>query len=380
MTAPPPGPTPDRERRSGLLRLGSIGGIDVTVSRSWFIVVVIIAVVMAPVMSHVSPGLGGLAYVAGAGFAVLLYLSTLLHELAHAMAARGFQMNVLSINLNFFGGATAIEDHGNTPTREFVVAVVGPLTSLAVAGVGWLLYLALNPGLLGFTLAALAVSNLVVGLLNLVPGLPLDGGRVLLAGVWAVSGSRRLGTVVAGWGGRVAAVAILGYPLVLNRFGVARQPSDFFFAVIVAAFLWVGATESLRAAELRERLPAITAAGLARPAISVEQNLSIAEGVRRADEANAGGLVVVDARGTPVAIVNEQAVRATPVDRRAWVTCGEVARRLDPGLVVAMTAAGEQLITQLQRMPATEYVVVDAGNQIFGVLAATDVTRALRAR
>ncbi len=71
--------------------------------------------------------------------------------------------------------------------------------------------------------------------------------------------------------------------------------------------------------------------------------------------------------------MNEQAVRATPVDRRAWVTCGEVARRLDPGLVVATTAAGEQLITQLQRMPATEYVVVDAGNQIFGVLAATDV-------
>jgi Zn-dependent protease/CBS domain-containing protein len=380
MTAPPPGTPPDRGRGPGLLRLGSVAGIAVTVSSSWFIVVAIIAVVMAPVMTQVSPGLGGLAYVAGGGFAVLLYLSTLLHELAHAMAARGFGMNVLTINLNFFGGSTSIEDRGNTPVREFVVAVVGPLTSLAVAGVGWLVYLTLDRGLVGFTLAALAVSNLLVGVLNLVPGLPLDGGRVLLAGVWAASGNRRLATVVAGWGGRIAAVAILGYPFVLGRFGVARQLSDFFFAAIIAAFLWAGASESLRASALRDRLPAITAAGLARPAISVGQDLSIAEGVRRADEASAGGLIVVDALGNPVAVVNEQAVRSTPTDRRPWVTCGEVARRLDPGLVVAMTAGGEQLISQLQRMPATEYIVVNADNQVYGVLAATDVARALRAR
>ncbi len=379
MTSPSVGPrSGGRDRPSGLIRLGSVAGIDVTVSSSWFIVAAVIAFLIAPLMNDVSPGLGNLAYVAGAAFAVLLYLSTLLHELAHALAARRFGMVVHSINLNFFGGATAIEDRSNSPRREFVIAIVGPLTSIAVGLLAWSGYRAAEPGLLRFTVGALAVSNLIVGVLNLVPGLPLDGGRVLMAAVWGASGNRDLATKVAGWGGRAAAVAALSYPLVLRATGHLVGVSDFMFAVLVGLFLWAGATEALRSADLMRRLPGIRAVTLARPAIAVPYDLPIAEGVRRAALAQAGALIVVDGHGSPTGLVSEHAVLSTPEDRRPWVTCGEMSRNIDDDLRVSVDSEGEQLIKALQRHPATEYVVLRPDGAIYGVLSSRDVVKAMR--
>jgi Zn-dependent protease len=367
-----------RPGNPGLTRVGSIAGIDVTVSRSWFLIVGLIAVLVAPIMQQVSPDLGGLAYVAGAAFAVLLYVSTLLHEIAHALAALGFGMRVHSINLNFFGGATAVEDEGNTPWREFAVAVVGPLTSLAVAGLGWLTYRNIDDGLVGFTIGALAVSNFAIGLLNLVPGLPLDGGRVLLAGVWGVSGNRQLATMVAGWAGRVAAIAALGYPFLMQRWGWHLDVSDFFFAAMVSGFLWVGASHAIEVAGVRARLPQLTASILARPAIGVAGELPVAEAVRRARAANVTALIIVDGQGTAVGLVSEQSVWAIPEDRRAWISCAQVARTIEPGLIVPSTATGEVLLERLQSTPATEYLVLTPEHAVLGVLVSSDVSKALR--
>ncbi len=177
--------------RPGTLRLGTVSGIDITVQHSWFLIVLLIAVVLEPRLLEVEPSLGNMAYLAGAAFAVLLYLSVLLHEVSHAVAARAFQMPVSSINLHFLGGATEIEGEATTPWREFVIAVVGPLTSLAIGGIAYVsLGLFDDGGLVRFSVAALAGANLIVGVLNLVPGLPLDGGRVLQAIVWGVSSRR----------------------------------------------------------------------------------------------------------------------------------------------------------------------------------------------
>jgi Zn-dependent protease len=358
--------------------VGSIAGIDVTVSRSWFVIVAVIAVLVAPIMRQVSPDLGGLAYIAGAAFAVLLYVSTLLHEIAHALAALGFGMRVHSINLNFFGGATSVEDQGNTPWREFAVAIVGPLTSLAVAGLGWLTYRNIDGGLVGFTIGALAVSNFAIGLLNLVPGLPLDGGRVLLAGVWGLSGDRQLATTVAGWAGRVAAVAALAYPFLMRQWGWNLDVSDVFFAVMVSGFLWVGASHAIDVARVRARVPQLTAAALARPAIGVPGELSVAEAVRRARAANAKAVVIVDGQGTAVGLVSEQSVWAIPEDRRAWISCAQVARTIEPGLIIPSTATGDVLLERLQAIPATEYLVLTPEHAVQGVLVSSDVSKALR--
>jgi Zn-dependent protease/CBS domain-containing protein len=370
-----PPPTP-----RGLFRLGSIGGIPVTVANSWFLILLLITIVITPQIQDVAPELGGLAYVAGLAYAILLYLSVLLHEISHALAARRFEMNVLSINLHFLGGVTEIDGEATTPWREFVIAVVGPLTSIAVGGVALLGANSLDWGLLGFTALSLAVANLVVGALNLVPGLPLDGGRVLQSFVWAITGRRSVGVVVAAWGGRVAAVAVLAWPLfIAQALGFRVTLLDWLLAFMIGAFLWRGASQSLVVAKVRSKLPAIQARRLARPAIGVPADLPLAEAIRRAQEANAGSVVVVSHDGRAAGIVNEAAVISTPVDRRPWLPVGDVARRLEAGLSLPADLSGESLLRAMNKTPATEYVLLEPDGSIFGVLVAKDVDEAFRA-
>lgn len=364
--------------RPGTLRLATVAGVDITVQHSWFLIVLLIAVVIEPRVEEVRPGLGPLAYVAGAGFAILLYLSVLLHEISHAVAARTFQMPVASINLHFLGGATEIEGEATTPWREFVVAVVGPLTSLAIGGVAYLFIDTLGEGLVRFSVASLAGANLVVGVLNLVPGLPLDGGRVLQAAVWAVSKRRALGVTVAAWGGRVAAVVALCYPLIILVSGGSPSVIDYLMAFMVGAFLWAGATQALLMAKVRTRLPTLQARTLARPAIGVPADLPLAEAIRRAMAANAGSLLVVSSGGQPEAVVNEAAVASTPMERRPWMATGDLARRLESGLMLPADLQGEELLRAMQTTPATEYVLVEPSGSVYGVLVTKDVDNAFQ--
>jgi Zn-dependent protease len=380
-SAPSPGPTPQQRREPGTFRIGQIGGVDVLVRSSWLIVALLIAVMLAPAVDSVQPGLGAWKYVAGLAFAVLLYLSVLLHEMSHALMAKRFGLPVRSITLHFLGGVTEITGEPDTPGREFGVSVVGPLTSIVV-GVAALLLRGVMPdrSLLQLAVDMLAGANLVVGVLNLVPGLPLDGGRVLRAAVWRATGSPYKGTVVAGWGGRVAAFAALAYPAA--RSALTREPStitDYVFAVIIASFLWSGASAALVSARVRRKLPALKARTLARRTLAVPFDLPLAEAVRRAQDEAAGSIVVLDAAGRPTGIVSEAAVMATPEDRRPWMQVGGVARNLETGLTLPADLTGEELVRAMQRTPATEYLLVEPDGSIFGVLSTDDVDRAFAA-
>jgi Zn-dependent protease/CBS domain-containing protein len=363
------------------LRVGSIAGIDVLVANSWFLIVGLVALVAAPHIRDVAPGVGSWAYVAGGAFAVLLYMSVLLHEISHALAARAFQMPVRSINLHFLGGATEIEGEATTPWREFVIAVVGPLTSLLVGAVALVVNVVLDPGgLLGLAVESLAAANLVVGVLNLVPGLPLDGGRVLQSLVWGVTKQRLLGVTVAAWGGRVAAAAAVVYPAFLPRL-LGRPPDvfDYLFAFMIGAFLWTGASQALVMSRLRAKLPAISARRLARSALGVPVDLPVSEAVRRAQESNAGSLVVVNSDGSPVGLVNEDAVLSTPPERRPWLACGDVARRLEDGLTLSADLTGEVLLRAMSSHQAPEYLLTELDGSVYGVLVAKDVDAAFKA-
>jgi Zn-dependent protease len=374
-----PGGRPAR-RQPGTWRIGQIGGVDVLVRSSWLLVAALIAVLLAPRVEQVQPGLGGGKYVAGLAFAVLLYLSVLLHEASHALMAKRFGLPVRSITLHFLGGVTEIEGEPDTPGREFGVSVVGPLTSVAV-GVACLALLPVAPeGLLGLAVEGLAAANLVVGVLNLVPGLPLDGGRVLRAVVWKATGNPHRGTIVAGWAGRVVAGLVLTWPL-LQPVLLGRPPDlvDYLLAFVIASFLWSGATAAIASARLRLRLPALQARQLARRAIAVPHDLPLAEAVRRAQQEQAGSIVVLDQHGAPSGVVNEAAVLATPEERRPWLPVDTVARTIEPGIVLAADLGGEPLVRAMQRTPATEYLLVESDGSVFGVLVSDDVDRAFAA-
>ena len=364
-------------RPPGTLRIGQIAGIDVLVRSSWLLVAGLIAVLMAPRIEAEAPGLGLLKYVAGLAFAVLLYLSILLHEASHAISARHYGLPVNSISIHFLGGATEIGGEAKTPRAEFVIAVVGPLTSLAVGVASLGLWYVLPDGLLRLAVQGLTVANLVVGALNLVPGLPLDGGRVLRAAVWKVAGDPLRATVVAAWGGRVVAVLAMTWPIFQqNVLDAPATIGDFLMAGIIAAFLWSGASASLAQARLRRRMPAIQARLLARRVIVVPEDLSVAEAVRRAQDAEAGGIATHTADGRVTGIVNEIALEAVPAERRPWLAVSQVARSVEDGMRLPADSAGEQLIRAMTSTPAAEYLLIEPDGDVYGILTSADVERA----
>lgn len=366
-------------RPPGTFKVGTIAGSDVLVSSSWFLVAGLISVVVAPRVDEVEPGLGALKYVAGLAFAVVLYLSVLLHEASHAVMARRYGLPVTSITLHFLGGMTAIDGEARTPRQEFMIAVVGPLTSLAVGGVALGLWFLHPEGLLLMAIEGLAGANLLVGALNLIPGLPLDGGRVLKSVVWKVSGNPHRGTIVAGWGGRLTAVAVLAWPLLQEALtGEPPQLLDFVLAFIVATFLWSGSTAAMSSARLRRKLPQLVARNIARRTLTVPEDTPLAEAVRRAQEAEAGSIVTVTSSGRPVGVVNESALLATPEDRRPWVAVSTVTRTLDAGLTLPASITGEELVVAISRTPAAEYLLVEEDGSVYGVLSTADVDKAFR--
>ena len=361
----------------GTLRIGSILGVDVLVRSSWLLIAAIFAVVLAPGIEQQQPGLGNLKYVAGLAFVVLLYLSLLLHEISHAVMAQRYGLGVRSISLNFLGGATEIDSEARTPGQEFKVAVVGPLTSVAIGAVAAALWFVTPDGLLRYAVAMLATTNLIVGVFNLVPGLPLDGGRVLRALVWKVTGNMHRGTIVAAWGGRVAAVLVLATPLLLRGL-LGRNPNfyDYLIVVVIAWFLWSGATASMVSARIRRRLPALKARPLARRVVAVSDELPVSEAVRRANEVGAGAIIVHTGDDRLSGVVSEVALLATPEERRAWVPVRSVTRSVDDGHVLRADIEGEELIRAMNSTPAEQYVLVESDGSIFGVLSTADVDRA----
>jgi CBS-domain-containing membrane protein len=277
------------------------------------------------------------------------------------------------------GGVSEIEKPAPTPAKEASIAVAGPLVSLLLGAIAFVATRSLDrhtvAGLLAY---ALMLSNFGVGIFNLLPGLPLDGGRVLSAAVWKVTSHRETGTVVAAWCGRVVAVVVLVAPLLLSL-GPNSEPNlnGLIWGALLASFIWLGASQSLQAAQVQRKIPGLSARALTRRAIPVPFDTPLAEAMRRLAESGARGLVVVSADGTPVGIVNEAAVRATPKDRRPWVPVGDLSRRIHPDHVVAASLAGEDLVRALTRLPASEYLVVEDNGDIFGVLASSDVERAV---
>ncbi|BET51147.1 site-2 protease family protein [Kitasatospora aureofaciens] len=381
-----PGRPPQRrpEPGGGLL-MGRPFGVPVYVAPSWFLVAVLITWVFGGQLDRVLPELGAARYLVSLFFAIAFYASVLVHELAHTVAALRFKLPVRRIQLQFFGGVSEIEKEAETPGREFVLAFVGPLLSLVLSGVFYAALLPVEPDSVpGVLLAGLMVSNLIVAAFNLLPGLPLDGGRMLRAVVWKLTGKPMSGTIAAAWVGRALAIAVLiGLPLLTQSLGSDAADDvgmdtvmDALLAAILAAIIWTGAGNSLRMARLREHLPELRARALTRRAVPVQADTPLSEALRRANASGARALVVVDADGTPASLVREAGIVGVPEHRRPWVPVSTLAQDLTDGMRVSAELSGEELLDALRANPATEYLVVEETGEIYGVLSAADVERA----
>jgi Zn-dependent protease/CBS domain-containing protein len=386
--------------RGGGRQVGRILGVPIFVAPSWAIIALLITLMFAPNVGYDIPEIGGSKYLVSFAYAVLLYASVLIHELGHAVTAMRFGLPVKRITLQLLGGVTEMGREAKSPRREFTVAGAGPALSLLLGLAAWGAIRALGGdpgGLSGSTAAsnpddsvplrivlelldALMYANIAVGIFNLLPGLPLDGGIMLRSALWGATGNTNKATIAAGHVGRGLAVIVFFIPIGLDA-AADRDPDliSVIWGGLLGGFIWVGATAALRSAQVRERLPNLGARVLARRSIPVDADLPLAEALRRAGALGASGLVVVDANGAPIGLVNEAAVTATPEQRRPWVNVATLARRLEPGLMVAADLTGEELIRRLDATPATEYLVVEPDGAIVGILATADVKRAVGA-
>ena len=372
---PAPGP--------GLL-MGRPFGIPVYVSPSWFLVAALITILFEGQVDGVVER--PLSYLVAFAYAVLLYGSVFVHELSHAVTARAFRLPVRSVTLHVLGGETAIEREAPTPGREFLIAFAGPLVNIVLAGLGLLAHLLLPlPGVALLLVDALTFANLLVGVFNLLPGLPLDGGRLVRAAVWKATGRSRSGAVIAGWVGRGLALACLVTGAFLATYGPGTGTGDgaggigwfaLLWSALVASFIWVGATQAIRAEKVRDRIPDLDARRLARRATLVTAGTPLAEAVRRAHHDHAGAIVIADHDDRPLGLVSEKAVTATPEHRRPWITAGDLSRGIDDGLTLPAGISGEDLIEALRRTPASEYLLTEPDGRVYGVLATADVDQA----
>jgi Zn-dependent protease len=377
-------PQPRRVRRA-THAVGRVLGIPVFLNASMLLLALLVTLVYGNYVSDELDLPGAVSYLIGFGFVVCLLGSVLLHELGHALTARRYGIGVRGITLEMLGGYTEMDQDSPRPKVEAIVSLVGPAVSFALGLLAALATVLVPADTLVHELFfQLAFSNLVVAVFNVLPGMPLDGGRALRAAVWAASHDRHLGDRVAGWTGRIVAVASLVGALLLF-YGRVLSWLGLIITVMVAWTLWSGATQSIRFGRIGVRLPLVNAGRLARPLFAVPTGTPLAEAQRRYGEANRQPsapppvLAVVNSAGQLLGVVNDAAVAAVPDDRRPWVAVDAVAAGLDRARVLPADLAGLDLVQAVGANPASEYVVT-LGEDVVGVLRVADLMRVLESR
>jgi Zn-dependent protease len=228
------------------LRLGRILGVPIWLDLSWFAGLAIFAALSHDLWSPRVTGVGAVAL--SVLFTCAFFASVLAHELSHALAARVLGISTMEISLLVFGGVARIVREPNDAAGEALMAMAGPLTSVTLAGLLWLGSQVVG-GWPGDLIAWLGLANLVLAVFNLLPGFPLDGGRVARAVVWRLTGRRLLATRVTAWIGRgLALLLIVGGGLAI---AFAHMPR-YLLHVALGLFLWHAASQGERAARMAD--------------------------------------------------------------------------------------------------------------------------------
>ena len=360
--------------------VGRVAGAPVVVSRSWLLAAVVLTFMIEPVMRRYVPDAGVQTYVLALLDVLLLFGSVFLHEVAHALVARRRGMEVHELAVTLLGGHTRMGGSGATPATSALVAVAGPTVNVVLAVLTWLLWQQLPAGGIAAALVgSLALANGFVGVLNLVPGLPLDGGYVLEALVWRRTGRRSRGTVVAGWSGRVVAVAFVAWLVLLPAVRGARPDLPaVVWAVVIGGFLWSGATQAIRGAALGRTVDALRLTSLMRPAIALLPSDTLAD-LDSFDDPTLE-VVLLDVEGEPAGYVDLGAAASVPGEHRDRTPLAAVSVPLPPEARVRGSLAGGDAVRAVALASARTPVmtVLADDGQVVGLLRAQDVIDALR--
>lgn len=372
------------------LRIASLAGVPIYVSWSWWFFAALLLVVFRPTFAQALPEAStGWTWAVSAFFVLIMFATVLVHEVAHAIAAMTFRWKVYEITLNFWGGATtythSAQGKTHSPLRALTVALVGPLSNLLIAGLTWLLLqLLLDPT--GTTMVLLTVTvwtNALIGLFNLLPGLPLDGGQVVESAVWAVTGSRARGMRAAGWSGRViVGLLIIGGVVVpwlrsgdLSIFGVV-------IVLMIGTMLWQAASAAIRTAKVQLLAERMRITDLMTPVLKIAADAQISQLVGQLQQHVPGSeyqrfpvvilqLDPVSGNEEVIGLIDYGALSAVPRD--AWqLSVTTVSRRMRPEARIAADRSVAELFTRLGQYPGDVLAVVDTSQSPHTIVGLVD--------
>jgi Zn-dependent protease/CBS domain-containing protein len=377
----PDGQGTKRKQRvvNGNIRLGSFGGVEVRINWSWLVIFALIVWSLADgIFPSQNPGLSGGVHLAMAIVAALLFfISLLLHELGHSWVARREGMEIDGITLWLFGGVSEFKTRFPSAGAEFRIAIAGPLVSLLLGVIFVLIALAGLPSAVDGVAAWLGYINLTLLAFNLIPALPLDGGRVLRAALWRIRGD-------LGWATRIAAEIGRGFGYLFIALGIALFIFQGSFSgawlAFIGWFLLQAATAEARYIATEAALAGLRVRDLmVRNPVTVDGDLTLGQFMDEvAGSRHFTTYPVVDAE-RPIGLLAFRSVAAVP--RSEWDSrrVRDAMIPLDRVELLTEDETAVEALAALSSSTSNRGLVVENGH-LAGLLSITDLTRALDVR
>lgn len=358
------------------LRVGTIFGIRITIDYTWFIVFVFFAWSLAfGYFPARHPGFDKAAYVImGLVSSLLLFVCVLVHELSHSYVSNRLGVKVDEITLFLFGGVAHLSGEPQDPVVELKIALAGPFASAALAGGFWLAARLvggmINP-MVAVTLSYLAMINIVLVVFNMIPGFPLDGGRVLRALWWLKSGNLVRAT-------RVASAAGKGFAFLLIILGTVQMLTGNLaglWSIFIGVFLQQAAGSSYEQLLIKQTLEGVKVRDLmSTDVVTIEEGVSVAEAVDEYFLKHHYASFPVVSMGRPVGLLMLAPIRELPRDQWPTARAADVMMRFDPEKMLAPDAPALDALLRMFNEGSGRLIVLDAG-RLVGVISRRDILK-----
>lgn len=358
---------------NGTFRVGNLFGIPFYINASWFLVLGLVTWQYGNQLAFLFPALGpAVPWMLGLGTALLLFASVLAHELGHSWVAIKQGIGVKSISLFLFGGLANLERESKTPGEAFWVAIAGPLVSLFLSGL--LTVIGIGTGATGpaaAILGLLASINLVLALFNLIPGLPLDGGNILKAIVWKITGNPYKGVVFASRVGQI-----------IGWIAIATGVFGNIWNLVIGWFLLQNAGQSAQYATVQNKLAGLTAADALTPQSPiVSQDLSLREFANNYVIGNVQTwrkFLVTDDAGQLVGAIELEDMKTIPTSKWPEVSVKEMLKPIEFSATVEPELSLLEVVNLLETLKVQELPVIRNNGVLVGLVEKAEIARLLQ--
>ncbi len=361
------------------IRVGNLFGIPFYVNPSWFLVLGLVTFSYGEQLSFFPQLNGLLPWLLGFVAALLLFASVLAHELGHSFVAISQGIDVKSITLFLFGGLASLEKDSDTPLEAFLVAIAGPGVSLFLSAIFFLTAFNFNfSAPIEAIIELLALINLVLGLFNLIPGLPLDGGNILKSLVWKITGNPNKGIIFASRVGQVfgwLAVAIGG----LSILGISQFGN--FWTLLIGFFLLQNAGNSAQSAQVQETLNGYTAKDAVIPdSPIVSADLTIREFVNDyvIGKNQWRKFLVVNEEGILSGVLQVEALKKIPTSDWTEIKLSEVIQPVKDLMTIKSNETLLEVVKMLEDDPFQQLTVIGENGQVMGLLEKNSIIELLQ--